>query len=51
ALRFGWDRWIGEEGGFVGMTGFGASGSPEDLIRHFGLTAEAVVEAARARLG
>lgn len=50
ALRFGWDRWIGEEGGFVGMTGFGASGAPEDLFRHFGITAEAVAEAARARL-
>ena len=25
ALRFGWDRWIGERGAFVGMTGFGAS--------------------------
>ncbi|MGU3327721.1 transketolase [Methylobacterium mesophilicum] len=51
ALRFGWDRWIGEDGGFVGMTGFGASGAPEALFRHFGITAEAVVEAARTRLG
>ncbi|QGY00860.1 transketolase [Methylobacterium mesophilicum SR1.6/6] len=50
ALRFGWDRWIGEDGGFVGMTGFGASGAPEDLFRHFGITAEAVAGAARARL-
>ncbi|APT31730.1 transketolase [Methylobacterium phyllosphaerae] len=50
ALRFGWDRWIGEDGGFVGMTGFGASGAPEDLFRHFGITAEAVAETARARL-
>jgi transketolase len=50
ALRFGWDRWIGEDGGFVGMTGFGASGAPEDLFRHFGITAEAVAAAARARL-
>ncbi|MGH1591715.1 transketolase [Methylobacterium phyllosphaerae] len=50
ALRFGWDRWIGETGGFVGMTGFGASGAPEDLFRHFGITAEAVAEAARMRL-
>ncbi|MDP4026711.1 transketolase [Methylobacterium sp. NEAU 140] len=50
ALRFGWDRWIGEDGGFVGMTGFGASGPADELFRHFGITAEAVVEAARARL-
>ncbi len=50
AVRFGWDRWIGEEGGFVGMTGFGASGAPETLYRHFGITAEAVVSAVHARL-
>ncbi|MFE1601147.1 transketolase [Methylobacterium sp. ID0610] len=50
ALRFGWDRWIGEAGGFVGMTGFGASGPGDELFRHFGITAEAVVREARARL-
>jgi transketolase len=43
-------RVAGEDGGFVGMTGFGASEAPENLLRHFGITAEAVVEAARARL-
>lgn len=43
AIRFGWDRWLGDRGGFVGMTGFGASGSAEDLYRHFGITAEAIV--------
>jgi transketolase len=47
-LRMGWDRWLmGERGAekkadFVGMTGFGASGSIEDLYPHFGITAEAV---------
>ena len=50
AVKFGWERWIGEEGGFVGMTGFGASGPADALYRHFGITAEAVAEAARARL-
>jgi transketolase len=34
----------------VGITGFGASGSPEDLFRHFSITAEAVVDTARASL-
>jgi transketolase len=42
ALRFGWDRYIGPDGGFVGMTGFGASAPAPDLYRHFGITAEAV---------
>ena len=43
ALRFGWDRWLGDRGGFVGMTGFGASGPADELYRHFGITAEAIV--------
>lgn len=51
ALRFGWDEVIGAEGGFVGMTGFGASAPAEVLYRHFGITAEAVVALAEERLG
>jgi transketolase len=47
AARLGWDRWIGEGGVFIGMTGFGASGPAPDLYRHFGITAEAVAAAAR----
>lgn len=50
AVKFGWERWIGEDGGFVGMSGFGASGPAEELYRHFGITAEAVAEEARLRL-
>jgi transketolase len=48
AVEFGWERWLyGERGaakkaGFVGMTGFGASGPIEALYPHFGITAEAV---------
>ncbi len=49
AVRFGWDRWIGEEGDFIGMKGFGASGPADQLFRHFGITPEAVVTAVRAR--
>jgi transketolase len=49
-VRDGWDRWIGPEGGFVGMSGFGASAPYKALYRHFGITAEAVVAAAQARL-
>jgi len=50
ALRFGWDRWLGERGGFVGMTGFGASGPAEVLYKHFGITPEAIVAEARRLL-
>ena len=50
AVREGWDRWIGREGGFVGMTSFGASAPAEDLYRHFNITAEAVADEARKRV-
>ncbi|MFN3352874.1 MAG: transketolase [Brevundimonas sp.] len=49
-VRQGWERFIGEDGGFVGMTGFGASGPAEVLYEKFGITAEAVVAAVKARL-
>ena len=42
----GWDRFIGTDGTFIGMTGFGASAPAEQLYEHFGITAEAVVKAA-----
>jgi transketolase len=47
AGRLGWDRWIGENGAFIGMAGFGASAPAPDLYRHFNITPEAVAEAAR----
>ncbi|HEX6859746.1 MAG TPA: transketolase [Caulobacteraceae bacterium] len=50
AVRFGWDRFIGTDGAFVGMTGFGASAPFERLYKEFGITAEAVAAAAKAKL-
>jgi transketolase len=50
AVRFGWDAVIGPEGVFIGMSTFGASAPAKDLYKHFGITAEAVVEAASKRL-
>jgi transketolase len=47
ASGFGWERWLGARGAFVGMKGFGASGKAADLYKHFGITAEAIAEAAR----
>jgi transketolase len=43
AIRQGWDQYLGMNGSFVGMSSFGDSGSKEDLYKHFGITAEAVV--------
>jgi transketolase len=48
AVRMGWERFIGEDGKFVGMTGFGASAPYERLYKEFGITAEAVAAAAQA---
>ena len=50
AVRLGWDRYIGEDGGFVGMRSFGASGPSDALFQHFGITVEAVVAEALRRL-
>jgi transketolase len=49
-VRMGWEKFIGEDGVFVGMTGFGASAPFEVLYKHFGITAEAVAAAAKAKL-
>ncbi len=46
-VRFGWDRWIGADGGFVGMSSFGASAPYKNLYQHFGITAEAAADAVR----
>jgi transketolase len=50
AVRQGWDALIGADGIFVGMTTFGASAPYEELYRHFGITAEAVVDQVVGRL-
>jgi transketolase len=50
ACGFGWERWIGPRGRFVGMSGFGASAPAPALYAHFGITPEAVAAAARDAL-
>ncbi|PDT51613.1 MULTISPECIES: transketolase [Sinorhizobium] len=49
-VRQGWDHIIGSDGTFVGMSSFGASGPYKELYKHFGITPEAVVAAAEAKL-
>ena len=44
---FGWERWLGPEGRFIGMPGYGASAPYEELYQHFGITPEAIVAAVR----
>lgn len=50
AMRFGWDQYLGARGGFVGMTGFGASGPADQLYEHFGITPAAVAAEAKRHL-
>ncbi|MBU6457446.1 MAG: transketolase [Bradyrhizobium sp.] len=50
AVRWGWDAVIGQDGEFIGMHGFGASAPAKDLFKHFGITADAAVNAALKRL-
>ncbi len=50
AVGMGWDRYIGEKGAFVGMSGFGASAPAGELFKHFGITADNVTAQAKAKL-
>jgi len=49
ASPFAWERYVGDAGNVVGMTGFGASAPVADVYRHFGITAAAVAAAVKAR--
>jgi transketolase len=50
AAPFGWERYVADADAFIGMRSFGASAPAADLYKHFGITAEAVVAAVKARL-
>jgi transketolase len=50
AVRWGWDAVIGHDGVFIGMHSFGESGPAKDLYKHFGITAEATVNAVLKRV-
>ena len=44
---FGWDRYVGDKGGVIGINSFGASAPYKELYKHFGLTPQAVAQKAR----
>tara|TARA_R110002124_G_scaffold64985_2_gene177370 strand:- start:175217 stop:177193 length:1977 start_codon:yes stop_codon:yes gene_type:complete len=50
ACQMGWNEFIGRKGKFIGMKGFGASAPAEELYKHFGITAEATVQAVKDQL-
>ncbi len=51
AIGYGWERWLGPKGIFIGMTGFGASAPAETLYDHFGITEAAIVAAVKKQKG
>jgi transketolase len=46
-VRQGWDKYIGPQGIFIGISGFGASGPFAELMKHFGVTVENIVAAVK----
>jgi transketolase len=50
ASPYGWERYVGPEGAVIGINSFGASAPAGDLYKHFGVTADAAVAAAKQRL-
>lgn len=47
---FGWERYIGINGTAIAMNSFGASAPLKHLLKKFGFTADAVVQAAREQV-
>lgn len=48
ATRDFWRKYVGLDGAVIGMSTFGASAPADALYKHFGITVEAVVEAAKS---
>jgi transketolase len=46
-LRQGWDKYIGSQGRFVGMNGYGASAPYQQLYKEFGITVDHIVAEAK----
>ena len=50
AVQMGWEKYIGSDGCFIGMSSFGASAPASELYKHFGITVDAIVEAVKNKL-
>lgn len=50
AVRYGWDKYLGPHGAFIGMDGFGDSAPADELYEKFGITVDAVVKAVQKRI-
>ena len=45
-----WHKYVGREGAVIGISTFGESAPAQDLYRHFGITAERIVQQVRRLL-
>ena len=50
ACEFGWAKYLGDNGIFIGMKSFGESAPAPELYQHFGITVDAVVKAVKERV-
>jgi transketolase len=51
ATVFGWHRYVGPDGLTIGLTTFGVSGFPDEVMAHFGITPELVAATVLAKVG
>ncbi len=47
-IKQGWERYLGEQGKFIGMDSFGASAPADKLFEYYGITVEKIVELANS---
>ena len=50
SIGVGWDKYLGDNGFFVGMKGFGASAPATDLFEHFGINKKNVLKIIKEKL-
>lgn len=49
--KFGWEKWVGNQGKIIGLDRFGESGKFEDIYPHLGFSVENIVQTAMGLLG
>jgi len=50
SIGLGWEKYLGDNGFFIGMKGFGASAPGPDLFDHFGINKENVLKVIKEKL-
>ena len=50
-MTLGWQKWVGVEGVSIGVDKFGASAPYQKIYEEYGITAEAMVAAAKGLFG